>query len=117
MKTETITFYIIYMRFAWLLFLLPGIGSCTENVPLRQDSLIEAEIRDWGSPSVDGCGWVIWVSNDSYYRPINLAKDFEIHGLKILIDFEETGDEGLCGFPHPTPKYVPKIRIHRIKQI
>ena len=69
------------------------------------------------SVKVDGCGWVIWISSDSYYRPINLEKDFEIHGLKILIDFEETREEGHCGFPHPTPNFIPEIRIHRIKHM
>jgi hypothetical protein len=39
-------------------------------------------VKDFGDPSVDGCGWIIEISSKSY-KPQNLAEEFEINNLKV----------------------------------
>lgn len=103
-------------RYLFLLIIsgLIFFGSCQEDVRPDSKLLVEAEVRDWGSPSVDGCGWVIQISSDSIYSPINLAEDFKVHELKVLIDFKETGEDWVCGFP--VTNHIPEIKILNIRR-
>jgi len=94
-----------------------GVESNIEgNATLR-----EGLVRDFGSPAVDGCGWVIIV-NDSIYAPVewNLDEKFCKNNLKIYIDYKKLSTFRDCNWwsqgQYDDPYHVyPEIKILTIK--
>ena len=54
-------------------------------------------VKDFGSPAVDGCGWVIEISSE-IYKPLDLAQEFQIDELPVRIKYELLSSKANCGF-------------------
>jgi hypothetical protein len=55
-----------------------------------------AEVIYSGAPEVDGCGWLIRIS-DRLYHPVNLHDDYKKENLPVVIEFMRTGRIYRCG--------------------
>jgi hypothetical protein len=77
-----------------LFFLIEGIGcdSKTESEFHKQNGLV----LYYGSPAVDGCGWVIQI-NKVDYSPVNLDENFQKSGLKVVVDYQILTSTFSCG--------------------
>ncbi len=71
-------------------------------------------VLDSGSPSVDGCGWVIKIDSTIYF-PNNLAEQFHRDRLEIKLVYKDLNREYECGYPYP-PRLYPMIEILKIKE-
>lgn len=81
-------------------------------------------VRDFGSPAVDGCGWVIIVDGN-VYAPVEWKLDNEFckDNLKILIDFKKLSSFRNCNWWSPDygkekeagKNIYPEIEILTIK--
>lgn len=81
------------------IFLLSGIiiftsFSCDEN-----DDFIKGDgiIIDAGNPAVDGCGWLIEISNETY-KPIELDEQFQENNLEVTLEYKVLDSERSCGW-------------------
>ena len=101
-------------------------SSCGKRKNLELDNCgvvlnKEGLVMDFGSPAVDGCGWLIEV-NDSIYAPEDwkLDEKFRIDSLKIYIDYKKISSFRDCNWWTPGqdvyPNHVyPEIKILTIK--
>ncbi len=87
--------------------------SCSEDL-VQND--INAKILNAGSEAVDGCGWLIVVSEDLSYKPVELDDKFQVDGMKVRISFKVLDDSYTCGFPSPNSPIFQKIKLRRIKK-
>lgn len=71
---------------------------------------VDATIRFYGDPALDGCGWVVDVSS-SIYMPSNLPPEFYIDSLQVSIKFKELArvNCGLIKDAHPA-MHIEEIR-------
>lgn len=58
--------------------------------------IFNAEVLYLGAPEVDGCGWLIRI-NDKLYHPENLADEFKVNNLSVLVEFIRTREVFRCG--------------------
>lgn len=65
-----------------------------------------------GAPEADGCGWLIIVDSVTYH-PVNLAVEFQIPDLPVLIKFTDDPEVYRCG---RGGREIPSIRITDIKK-
>jgi len=102
-----------------------SISSCGVEKKAEENPTIENAIgmvRDFGSPAVDGCGWVIEV-DDAIYAPVRWALDEEFcqEGLKISLDFKKLSSVRDCNwwkspnYPRDNSRIYPEIKIISIK--
>ena len=77
-----------------LFFLIEGIGcdSKTESEFHKQNGLV----LYYGSPAVDGCGWMIRI-NKVDYSPVNLDANFQKDGLNVVVDYQILTSTFSCG--------------------
>ena len=54
-------------------------------------------ILDAGDPAVDGCGWLIGIS-DQIYKPIELDEQFQTDSLEVNLEYKILGSEWNCGW-------------------
>jgi|GEM_PF-1536126 len=80
----------------------------------KQKVWIEAVIIDAGSPSVDGCGFLIEIEDQIYY-PINLEEKYQVDQKRFKIRYVALEDVYTCGFPYSDNKFL-KIEIREIEE-
>ena len=56
-----------------------------------------AVVKDFGSPAVDGCGWVIEISSE-IYKPMELPQAFQVDELPVKVKYERLSSKANCGF-------------------
>ncbi|ATA89380.1 hypothetical protein CGC58_06355 [Capnocytophaga stomatis] len=80
------------------LLLLVVTGCCKkEDEVFPKDTLIaQGEITDWGSPAVDGCGWLIKI-DESTFAMDNFDEKFKVNSLKVKVHYLHTDFHYLCG--------------------
>jgi len=81
-------------------------SSCTKN------DFVDAIVYDYGVPALDGCGWVIEVSNE-VFKPVYLSSQYQIDGLAVQIDFKKLNSKAKCGFVFNA---YDEIEINKIKK-
>ena len=72
----------------------------------------EGIIRDYGSPSVDGCGWMIEIDGIDY-MPVNLSERYRNNGTAVILAFKVIDEKYECGFS--AQQNYEKIKILKIK--
>lgn len=50
-----------------------------------------------GDPSVDGCGWLISIS-DTIYKPINLEEAFQVDSLEVSLEYQLLDSKWSCAW-------------------
>ncbi len=84
--------------------------SCTKETQ-ENSQWKEAIVKNDGSPSVDGCGWVVIVQ-DTLYEPKTLIDSiFRFDSLEILLKYNLTGNHGFNCWGQ-----LPQIDIKDIKK-
>ena len=101
-----------------ILLMLSSLLSCSENNDI-EGSIIEgsAIINRIGEENEGDCGFFLQFK-DSLYKPINLAKEYQINALSVEIKFELLNELFICG-DIPEPPYqrsLKKIRILEIRE-
>lgn len=67
---------------------------------------IDAKILDLGSPSLDGCGWVVQFEVNGVlkdHRADSLPSNFQQNDLDVKIEYIETIEESVCGLIEMIP--------------
>ena len=91
-----------------------SILSCDseENITFK-----EGLVRNFGSPTVDGCGWVIIV-NDTIYAPVGCVlkeDEFCIDYLKVYVKYRNLASFRDCCWWGPCSRVYPEVEILSIK--
>jgi hypothetical protein len=63
----------------------------------KESKLLIASVRDGGDPAVDGCGWLMDISSETY-KPENLPEEFKVDGMDVQIKYEKLDSMADCGF-------------------
>jgi hypothetical protein len=82
--------------------------SCKKTSP-EYDGLI----KDYGSPSLDGCSWVIEIDGVDY-KPTFLQDQFKIDSLEVRLTHEDLKERTNCGL---LPDAIDQIKILEISKI
>jgi hypothetical protein len=61
---------------------------------------VKGLVMYYGSPSVDGCGWMIEIDT-IVYSPINLESTFQKDSLEIILDYDTLTSRWNCGWIKP----------------
>ena len=106
----------IFKTAAFVLLLAGCFSSISSCIGERNTTLgyENGLVRDFGSPAVDGCGWVIIVG-DSIYAPIRLDDKFCKDSLKIYVDYKNLSTFRNCNWWEPGKRVYPEIEILTIK--
>ncbi|CEN33309.1 hypothetical protein [Capnocytophaga cynodegmi] len=88
MKTKTIL--------AFLLLVIIGCCKKEEEVFPKDTLIAQGEITDWGSPIVDGCGWLIKIDENTFAMD-NFNEKFKENNLKVKVYYLQTDFHYLCG--------------------
>lgn len=78
----------------------------------KEDQWVDAVVLDYGSPAVDGCGFVIEIDGSIYF-PVDLEEKYRVDKKEIRLQYNLLEDMQTCGFPHSRVEY-PKISIREI---
>ncbi len=65
-----------------------------------------AKILDLGDPALDGCGWVVQFEVDGVltdHRADSLDSNFQQNELDVIIEYQETTEESVCGLINMIP--------------
>ena len=125
-RVEFIKYAAIVLMVAGSFFSNTGCGiekkTTFEEIPTFKNK--NGVVKDFGSPAVDGCGWVIIV-DDNVYAPVGgkLDNEFYKDNLKILMDFKKLSSFRDCNWWSPDYGKVkeagkniyPEIEILTIK--
>lgn len=106
MKNQT-TFRPAYLLLMALINL--GLNSGCE----KEEQWVDAIVLDFGSPSVDGCGFVLEIEGKIYF-PVNLEEKYQVDKKEVRLQYRVLGDMQTCGFPHSGVEYQ-KISIREIR--
>ena len=79
------------MRYVYAILLM---SMC--QLSCQKDLFHVATVKDYGSPALDGCGWVIEI-DEIAYQPVSIDSIYLSDNLTIRIRYELTGDKGSCG--------------------
>ncbi|HIX53770.1 MAG TPA: hypothetical protein VK076_10700 [Candidatus Sphingobacterium stercoripullorum] len=79
----------------------------------KQGQWIDARVLDFGSPAVDGCGFVLEIG-DSIYFPANLQEKYQVDKKEIQLKYRLLEDLKTCGFSDSEARYQ-KLTINAIK--
>jgi hypothetical protein len=79
----------------------------------KDNKLIYAIIRDGGDPAVDGCGWLIEMSNETF-KPKNLSDEFKVNGMEVEIKYDKLDDMANCGLSQDAFHEISLREIHKL---
>ncbi|MEP2936177.1 MAG: hypothetical protein ABJM06_12785 [Gilvibacter sp.] len=84
---------------ALFLFTILLVLSCNSKSNIVQkgdcDNCKEAMVLNFGDPALDGCGWMLEVSSDTYMVN-NLPSEFRVDSLKVQVEYK-IGEIAKCG--------------------
>ena len=63
----------------------------------KEDEFLYATIHDGGEIELDGCGWLIETSAETF-KPQNLPDEFKIDGMEVKIKYDRLNSKSGCGF-------------------
>ena len=63
----------------------------------KEDKFLYATVRDGGDIAVDGCGWLIEISSETF-KPVDLPEEFKVDGKLVEIKYDELDSMADCGF-------------------
>lgn len=63
----------------------------------KEDEFVDARIIDGGDIAVDGCGWLIEISSETF-KPVDLPEEFKVDGKLVEIKYDELDSMADCGF-------------------
>jgi hypothetical protein len=92
-----------------VLFSAAIIVSCKKDTNLLAS---DATIINTGPVAVDGCGWLIKLTNDSVYNATNLDTVYQKQNLKVTIAYHLLTTKFHCGFVAG----IPQIELKSIKK-
>jgi hypothetical protein len=99
-----------------LLFFLFTLGLIAVSCDTKNESEFQMQnglVLYYGSPAVDGCGWVIRIDKVDY-SPMNLDAKFEKDSLKVVVNYQILKSTFICG--DGVGRYQ-QIKITSIKQL
>lgn len=70
----------------------------------KEERWVDAIVLDFGSPAVDGCGFVLEIGGNIYF-PINLEEKYLVDKKEIRLQYSVLEDMQACGFPHSGVEY------------
>jgi len=73
---------------------------------------VAAKVVWEGDVAVDGCDWCIQTDSLHAYHPDALDSTFLYDGLPVILSYELTGEEFICGFG----AHLPVIHITEIRE-
>jgi hypothetical protein len=87
------------------------LAACCNDRKYKDAVVVNTDdpINDPGFP---GCGWVIQIGSNEF-KPINLAKDYQIDQLQVRVKFEVLKSKANCGI---APSTFNEIRLEDIKR-
>ena len=103
MKIQNYGFHLLVV----LLLLLSGCKKAENG------EWIDATVLDFGSPAVDGCGFLLQVEDNLYY-PENLQEKDQVDKKRVKVRFSLLDEMKPCGFPYSPIKHQ-KVNIRDIK--
>lgn len=103
------------MKYLVLLLVVIGLSckkgnNCEDQLPHNLEVL--ATVIDGGSPTWDGCGWLLQVG-DKRYRPVLLETSFQENLLQVEVRYRVKGTDYRCG---RGGQPIPEIEIVSIKR-
>jgi len=63
----------------------------------KEGEFVNAKIIDGGDIAVDGCGWLIEVSSETF-KPVDLPEEFKVDGKLVEVKYDELDSMADCGF-------------------
>ena len=67
-----------------------------EQPEAKEAGTFNAVVAWYGEPAADGLGWVLRIDSQKIEKPSNLAKEFQINGLKVNVTYEPTTEKFPC---------------------
>jgi hypothetical protein len=77
-----------------VLILFSVITSCRKEPFYNVRSAV---VINGGDEQVDGCGWLIEISNHTY-KPQFLPEEFRVNNLKVLVKYSLLEEKADCGW-------------------
>ena len=79
----------------------------------KENKLVYAIIRDGGDPAVDGCGWLIEMSYETF-KPKNLTDEFKVNGMEVEIKYDKLDGMADCGLSQDAFHEISLKEIHKL---
>ena len=79
----------------------------------KEDQWTDAVVLDYGSPAVDGCGFVLEIDGNIYF-PVNLEEKYRVDKKEVRLQYNLLGEMQTCGFPYSGLEHQ-KVRIREIR--
>ncbi len=102
------------LHYVILSFVIAAITACSssDNIILegKCGECLEAVIRNFGDPALDGCGYVVDV-NSQIFMPKNLPSVYKVEDLQVELKYE-VQDSTRCGMI----QFYPAILIKEIRK-
>ncbi|PRD56300.1 hypothetical protein [Sphingobacterium gobiense] len=95
------------------LFLMVLINLHLTSGCKKEDQWVDAVVLDYGSPAVDGCGFVLEIDGNIFF-PVNLEESCQIDKKEIRLQYSLFKEMQTCGFPHSGIEYQ-KISVRDIR--
>src|SRR5690606_25806380 len=70
----------------------------------KEEHWVDATVLDFGSPEVDGCGFLLEIDGNIYF-PVSLEEKYQIDKKEVKIKYSILEDMQTCGFPHSGVEY------------
>jgi hypothetical protein len=72
-------------------------SDCKEPEPKpKAPGPYNAVVAWYGEPAVDGLGWVLKLDSQKIEKPSNLSKEFQVNGLKVMVQYEPSTEKFAC---------------------
>lgn len=72
-------------------------SDCKEPEPSpKAPGPYNAVVEWFGEPAVDGLGWMLRLDSQKVEKPSNLSKEFQVHGLKVKVQYEPSTEKFPC---------------------
>ncbi len=77
----------------------------------KEEELENGIVKDFGSVSLDGCGWAVEILSN-IYKPIELPIEYQVNNLNVKIKYTILNSKTNCGWAQDV---YDEIEIHEIK--
>ena len=105
------------MRVLFLAILLISFSSCKKTIceepGKNHEGSVNATVRWYGAPEVDGLGWMLQFETGPIEKPSNLGDQYKADGLKVSVVYEKTEDKYHCFCQQG---FIKMIRIISIRK-
>jgi hypothetical protein len=71
-------------------------SDCKEEPEAKVPGPSNATVMWYGTPAADGLGWVLKIDSQKIEKPSNLAKEFQVEGLKVTVTYEPSTEKFPC---------------------